>query len=110
MNAYVYWLFLVGAILFEVAGTTSMKLSEGLTRLLPTVLIFVFYGCALALLTLALKKVEMSMAYTIWSGLGSVLIVLISIYKFNEPFSFMKMFLIGLIVIGVIGLKLQSSY
>lgn len=104
----VYWVFLVGAILFEVAGTTSMKLSDGLTRLFPSVLIFIFYGCALSLLTLALKKVEISMAYTIWSGLGSVLIVLISIYKFNEPFTFLKMLCIGLIVVGVIGLKLQS--
>jgi small multidrug resistance pump len=72
--AYVYLLF---AILLEVCGTTSMKLSQGFTRLLPSVLIFVFYGLSFILLTMVLKRIEVSIAYAIWPGLGTAIIATI---------------------------------
>ena len=55
-----HWLFLSGAILFEVAGTISMKLSDGFTRPIPSVLIFVFYIVSFVALTFALEKIEVS--------------------------------------------------
>lgn len=64
-----HWFILAGAIVLEVAGTTSMKLSQGFTRLGPSVLIFVFYGLSFVALTLALKKVDVGVAYAIWAGL-----------------------------------------
>ena len=79
------WLALISAILFEVAGTTPMKLSAGLTKLVPSVLIFLFYGCAIVSLTLALKKIEISVAYAVWSGLGTALIAVIGMVWFREP-------------------------
>ena len=62
-----YWLCLAGAIVLEVAGTTSMKLSHGFTRPLPSVLLFVFYAVSLSLMTIAVKKIDMSVSYAIWS-------------------------------------------
>jgi small multidrug resistance pump len=62
--------YLILAILMEVTGTTCVKLSEGFTRLFPSVLIFVFYGSSLGFLGLALKVVDLGVAYAVWSGVG----------------------------------------
>jgi len=66
------WLILIAAIILEVAGTTAMKLSDGFTRPLPSVLLVVFYLFSLAALTLALKRIDVSVAYAIWAGVGTV--------------------------------------
>ena len=55
-----YWFFLACAIIFEVAGTTSMKLSSGFTKLAPSISMFLFYAASLAMLTLTVKKLEVS--------------------------------------------------
>ncbi|MGE0081361.1 MAG: multidrug efflux SMR transporter [Thiohalomonadaceae bacterium] len=104
-----HWLFLAAAILLEVAGTTSMKLSGGFARLVPSILIFVFYAASFSALTLALKKIEVSVAYAIWSGVGTVLISLIGFLYFHEPASALKVASILLIVVGVVGLHLASG-
>jgi small multidrug resistance pump len=103
MNTVQIWLLL--AIIFEVAGTTSMKLSEGFNRALPSLLIFVFYGLSFTALTMALKHLDLSVAYVIWAGLGTVLIVLIGFLYFGEQPTAFKAACIALIVIGVAGLK-----
>ena len=103
-----HWLFLILAIILEVAGTTSMKLSNGFARLLPSILIFLFYGLSFAGLTLALKKIDVSVAYAIWSGLGTALITVIGLVYFKEPATLLKIASIGLIVIGVLGLNLDG--
>ncbi|BAY15794.1 small multidrug resistance protein [Nostoc sp. HK-01] len=99
------WLYLIAAILFEVAGTTSMKLSEGFTRTIPSVLIFICYGICFSFLTLALKKIEVSIAYAVWSGLGTTVIATIGVIWFRESMSLTKLFSIALIIIGVIGVN-----
>ena len=103
-----YWLYLILAIVLEVAGTTSMKLSEGFSRLLPSVMIFVFYALSFAGLTLALKRIDVSVAYAIWSGLGTALITVIGLAYFKEPATLIKILSIALIVLGVAGLNLDS--
>jgi len=104
-----YWNYLIGAILFEVAGTTSMKLSQGMTKLVPSVLIFLFYGLAILCLTLALKKIEISVAYAVWSGLGTALIAVIGMVWFRESANAVRLFSIALIIIGIAGLNLGSA-
>ena len=104
-----YWLLLLAAIGFEVAGTTSMKLSEGFTRLTPSVLIFVFYAASFALLTLVLKKLDMSVVYAIWSGLGTALIALIGFMYFRETVTLMKIAGILFIIAGVVLLNLGEA-
>jgi small multidrug resistance pump len=101
-----HWLYLTIAILLEVAGTTSMKLSHGFTRMLPSVLIFVFYCASFVALTFALKKIDVSIAYAIWSGVGTAAIAVIGIAWFREPATAVKFASISLIIIGVVGLNL----
>jgi small multidrug resistance pump len=99
----------MSAIVLEVIGTTSMKLAEGFTRLVPSVAVFVFYSASLAMLTLALKKWDVSVAYAIWSGLGTALIVVVGVLWFGEALTWMRAISIVLILIGVIGLNLSGS-
>lgn len=103
------YLFLIGAILFEVMGTTCMKISEGFTKIIPSALIFVFYGISFILFTLALKRLEVSLAYAIWSGIGTLSITLIGLFYFDESLTALKVGSIALIIIGVIGLNLSSG-
>ncbi len=101
--------YLVLAILMEVTGTTCVKLSEGFTRLLPSVLIFVFYGMSLGFLGLALKEVDLGLAYAVWSGLGIAFIASVGILWFSEPVTALKVISLGLIVAGVAGLNLAGQ-
>jgi small multidrug resistance pump len=107
MNA---WFFLLVAILFEVSGTTSMKLSEGFTRFWPSVLIFVFYAVSFTGLTLCLRQIHVSVAYAVWSGLGTFLIAVIGAVYFKEPLSVVKILSLVLIIIGVIGVNLSGAH
>ena len=105
MNA---WLFLSGAILFEVAGTTCMKLSRGFTVLTPSFLMFAFYAFAFGMNTIATRTIELSVAYAIWSGVGTALTAAIGILYFREPATALKMVSLTLIIIGVMGLHSAS--
>ena len=102
------WAVLSGAILLEVAGTTCMRLSEGFTRLTPSVLIFVFYALSFGLNTLVIRVLGLSVVYGVWSGVGTVLTALIGVYYFKEPATAIKLVSIGLIIIGVMGLHSAS--
>lgn len=102
------WAVLTVAILLEVAGTTSMRLSEGFTRITPSVLIFVFYASSFALNTLVIRVLGLSVVYGVWSGVGTVLTAIIGIFYFKEPATALKMVSISLIVIGVMGLHSAS--
>jgi small multidrug resistance pump len=102
------WTLLGVAILFEVAGTTCMRLSEGFTRLTPAVLIFVFYGVSFTLNTLIMRTLGLSVVYAVWSGVGTVLTALIGYLYFKEPVSALKIGSAALIVLGVVGLHMAS--
>jgi small multidrug resistance pump len=100
-----YWLCLAGAILLEIAGTTSMKLSHGFSRALPSALLFVFYGLSFALMTVAVKRIDMSVSYAIWSGVGTAIITLIGVLWFRESLTAVQIGSIVLIIVGVVGLR-----
>jgi len=104
-----FWLYLLVAILTEVVGTTLMKVSQGLTRILPTVMMFVLYGVSFVFMALALKKIEVSTAYAIWSGLGTALIAMIGIAWFRESINLPKLMGLVLIVVGVVLLNLRGA-
>ena len=100
------WFYLALAILFEICGTSFMKMSAGLTRFWPAVAMTVLYLSAFSFLALALKTVHLSVAYAIWSGAGTAAIAVISYYVFGEPMSWPKVLSLSLIVVGVVGLNL----
>jgi small multidrug resistance pump len=103
------WLLLVSAIVLEVTGTTAMKLSQGFTRLVPSVLLFVCYGASFVALTLALKKIEVSVAYAVWAGVGTALVAAIGIGYFREEITALKLVSLLLIIAGVVGLNLSAA-
>ena len=101
------WIFLSVAILFEVAGITS--LSRGFAELIPSIGVFVFYICSAAAVILALRRIELSVAYAIWSGVGTALTAMIGFAYFREPFTLVKLASLGLVVLGVVGLSLAGK-
>ena len=101
-----HWILLATAIVLEVAGTTSMKLSDGLSRLMPSVLVFVFNAASFVAFSIALKRIEVSVAYAIWAGIGTAAIAIIGILYFRESVTTVKLLSIVLIVAGVVGLNL----
>jgi small multidrug resistance pump len=103
------WLFLVSAIALEVAGTTSMKLSQGFTRFVPSVLLFVCYMASFVALTLALKKIEVSVAYAVWAGVGTALVAAIGVVYFREELTALKLISLLFIIVGVVGLNLSAA-
>lgn len=102
------WLILLCTIILEVAGTCCLKLSEGFTRQIPSVLIFVFYGLSFFGLTFAVQHVGLSVTYAVWAGLGTALIAIIGFAYFKEPMTALKIVSVGLIILGVVGLNLSG--
>lgn len=102
------WIYLVLAILLEVSGTISMKLSCGFSKLWPSFTMFICYGLSFASLTIVLKSLDLSIAYAVWSGLGTAIVALVGIVKFKEPVSTMKIISLAMIIAGVIGLRFSS--
>ena len=103
------WIYLGVAIIMEISGTTMMKLSEGFSRLIPSILMFLFYVGSLIFLTLALKKIDVGVAYAIWSGLGTAAITILGVMSFGEQINLMKVASILLIIVGVVGLNLSGG-
>ena len=104
------WLYLILAIVAEVCGTTSMKLSAGFSKPLPSVLIFVFYALSLTFLTLALRVMPVGMAYAIWSALGTALITAIGVLWFGESMNTLKVISLILIIAGIAGLHFSQEH
>lgn len=103
------WLVLLGAIGFEVMGTTLLQQSQQFTKPLPTAGLAVCYGIAFYLLTLALKQMPVGLAYAIWSGLGVVLISLIGLVLFKQKLDGPAIIGLGLIIGGVVVINLFSK-
>lgn len=103
------WLYLLFAICFEVAGTTFMKLSNGLSKPFFTVLMFVFYSISFSSLSMALKQIEVGTAYAIWSGVGTAAIAVIGFLFFKDVFTVQKIIAIALIIVGCVVLNLSGD-
>lgn len=100
------WLILLAAIVLEVAGTTCMKLADGFSRPLPAALMFAFYAASFVSLTIAVKRIDLGVAYAVWAGLGTALIAAIGMLYFREAVTATRLASIGLIIVGVVGLNL----
>ncbi|UOE96397.1 multidrug efflux SMR transporter [Alkalihalobacillus sp. LMS39] len=85
-----------------------MKESFGLTKVVPSVLLFVFYGLCFSLFAIVVKTIDLSVAYAIWAGVGTLCVSLIGMFYYGETVSVVKLLSISLIIIGVIGLKIAG--
>ncbi|MCK1993850.1 DMT family transporter [Peribacillus muralis] len=90
------------SIISEVFGTTMLKISDGFTGLFPTLGVIIGFGTAFYCLSLCLKTIPLSLAYAIWSGIGTALTALIGILLWDEPFSFVTLAGLILIIGGVV--------
>ena len=100
---------LLGAIAAEIVATTSLKLSEGFTRLLPASATVLGYAVSFYLLSLALKRMEIGVVYAIWSGVGTAAMAVVGYWLFAENMSSVKLASIAFIIVGVVGLNLGDA-
>lgn len=103
------WFFLLLAIISEVAGTSALKYTEGFTRFWPSSVVVAGYASAFYLLSLILKTIPVGVAYAIWSGVGTALIVLIGWIFIGQKLDIPAVVGILLIVLGVVVLNVFSK-
>jgi len=104
----VAWFYLLIAGLLEVGWAIGLKYTEGFSRLWPSVLTIVAMIFSLAFLGLALKPLPVGTAYAVWTGIGAIGTVILGIYLFDEPATAARLACIGLILAGIVGLKLVT--
>lgn len=102
------WVILVAAGLFEIGWAVGLKYTEGFTRLWPSVGTVLSMIVSLGLLGLALRNLPLGTAYAVWTGVGTVGTALLGIMLFAEPATALRLACIGLIVAGIVGLKLVT--
>jgi quaternary ammonium compound-resistance protein SugE len=101
----VSWLYLFVAGLLEIAWAIGLKYTEGFTRLMPSVLTVAAMIASFAMLGLALRTLPLGTAYAVWTGIGTLGTVILGIFLFGESADLPRLLCIGLIVVGVAGLK-----
>ena len=108
MQPNLAWAILVVAGLLEVGWAIGLKYTEGFTRLLPSLWTIASMILSIVLLGLALKTLPVGTAYAVWTGIGAVGTAALGIYLFAEPATVARLLCIGLILSGIIGLKLVT--
>ena len=102
------WVYLVIAGFFEMGWAIGLKYTEGFTRPVPTTLTIVAMVISVALLGIALRDLPVGTGYAVWTGIGTVGTALLGMYLFGDPATVGRLACIGLIVSGIIGLKVLS--
>ena len=102
------WPLLLLAITAEVIGTSCLRLSEGMTKPLPTVLVLLAYAIAMGLLSKVVLKLPLGLTYALWSGNGTVAIVLVGRFAYQQLPNPGQLVGIGLITAGVVLVNLRQ--
>jgi small multidrug resistance pump len=104
------WLFLAGAILTEVAATTALKLSEGFTKPVPSIVVVIGYLAAFGLLSQALTRgMPIGVAYGVWAAVGVALVAIVGATFLGEGMTWVQVGGIALVIAGVLALELGAS-
>lgn len=103
------WILLIVAGLFEVAWAVGLKYTAGFTRLFPSIATVAAMIVSMGLLGLAVRTLPIGTAYAVWTGIGTAGTALIGIVVLGEPASFLRVCCLGLILLGIIGLKLTTA-
>lgn len=103
------YIFLSLTILFGVCGTSLTKITNGFTLLVPTILVFVCHIISFYFFALCLNSLPLSLAYAIWSGIGTALVAVVGVAIFSEKLGFTKIIAIILIMIGTHVLNKSQS-
>ncbi|MGB5903868.1 MAG: quaternary ammonium compound efflux SMR transporter SugE [Xanthobacteraceae bacterium] len=102
------WFLLFVAGLMEIGWAIGLKYTEGFTRLVPSVLTLAAMLVSIILLGLALKTLPVGTAYAVWTGIGAVGTAILGIVLLGDPATAARLASIGLIVAGIVGLKLVT--
>jgi quaternary ammonium compound-resistance protein SugE len=102
------WVYLAIAGLLEIGWAVGLKYTDGFTRLVPSVVTVSFMIASITLLGLALRDLPLGTGYAIWTGIGTVGTAILGIWLFGDALSAMRIAAIGMIVAGIVGLKLVS--
>lgn len=102
------WIYLLIAGVFEVVWATGLKYSHGFTKLFPSLVTLGGMIVSFYLLSLATKSLPIGTAYAIWTGIGALGTVLMGIILFNESVNILRTVFLGLILVGILGLKCTS--
>jgi len=103
------WMWLYLAIVLEVAATVCIKLSDGCSQAIPSVFMVLFYGVSFFPTAMALRRLDVGMAYAVWSAVGTTLVTLIGMVLFKEQMSPSKMAALGIIIFGMVLLNLIGN-
>ncbi|WP_319471354.1 multidrug efflux SMR transporter [uncultured Pseudodesulfovibrio sp.] len=103
------WVLLYSAIVLEIGGTMAIKYSEGFSKLFPSACVIGLYCTSFYAMSLAVRKIELGVAYAIWSGVGIVLTSALGVILFHEDINLKKIVSITIIMIGVIALNLAAN-
>ncbi|MCB2124439.1 MAG: quaternary ammonium compound efflux SMR transporter SugE [Albidovulum sp.] len=104
------WFYLLLAGLMEVGWAIGLKYTDGFTRFWPSLLTAIAIAASMVFLALALRTLPMGTAYAVWTGIGTIGTVALGILLFNEPSDVLRLASIGLILAGILGLKLVSGH
>ena len=99
-----HWYFLALAILSEVVGNLALKMSNGFSILLPSIIVVVGYSTSFWFLALCLKSLHVGTAYAIWAGVGTAVVSIAGVFLFKEPMTIIKAVSLILVILGVVGL------
>ena len=102
------WVYLAAAGLLEIVWAHGLKYTEGFTRLGPTAITVAAMVASVALLGVALRDLPVGTGYAVWTGIGTVGTAILGMIVFNEPATALRLASIGLIVAGIVGLKLLT--
>jgi small multidrug resistance pump len=103
------WIYLSAAIATEVVGTVFLRYTDGFTNPGPSILVVVTYAGSLWLTALALKQLEISLAYAVWAGVGTAAVAVIGMTALGESVNALKLASIALVIGGVVGLNLAGA-
>jgi small multidrug resistance pump len=103
------WIYLSAAIASEVVGTVFLRYTDGFTRPAPTVFVIATYAVSLWLTALALRQLEISLAYAVWAGVGTAAVAVIGMAALGESVNALKLASIALVISGVVGLNLSGA-
>ena len=104
------WTYLTAAIATEVIGTLFLRFTDGFTRPAPSIFVLVTYAVSLWLTALALRELEVSLAYAVWAGVGTAAVAVIGMAMLGESVNAVKLASIALVIGGVIGLNLSGAH
>ncbi len=102
------WIYLLAAGLFEIGFATSLKLSQGFDKILPSAAFLAFAAASLVLLAKAMETIPLGTAYAIWTGIGALGTAAIGMLFFKDPLSFGRTFFLLVLIGSIVGLWLVS--